>query len=299
MGQEDNMTKSDIRSRFESGTFGRFLAPLLALGLATPAWAETVTLKGSDTMVVLVQRWAEDFMKDHANTTLQVTGGGSGTGISALVNGTTDVCMSSRAMKSAEREKLRDKYASPGVEIPVARDGVSVYVEASNPVEALTLDQLRQIFMGKITNWKELGGSDLKIVVYSRENSSGTFAFFRDEVLKGGDFTPRAQTLPGTAAVVNAVSREKAGIGYGGAAYAKGVKIVKVRKDASASAVAPSAETIATGAYALSRPLYLYLRNSPSGAVKSFIDFALSPKGQDSVEKVGYYRLSTATAMSN
>jgi len=256
---------------------------------ATAAQAGSVTIKGSDTMVILGQRWAEDYMKKNPGTTLQVTGGGSGTGISALINGTTDICASSRAMKPPEKEKLRDRYNTTGVEIPVARDGLAVYVAATNPLTEISIPDLKGIFTGKITNWKQIGGPDNNIIVYSRENSSGTYVFFKEHVLGGADFTPRAQTMPGTAAVVNAVSKEKFGIGYGGAAYAKGIKILKVKKDATSASINPEKKTVLDGTYPLARPLFFYLRNKAAGETKSFIDWVLSPDGQGIVEKVGYY----------
>jgi phosphate transport system substrate-binding protein len=265
------------------------LAGLLPLTAAATAAAAPLTLKGSDTMVILGQRWAEEFMKKNPDQTVQVTGGGSGTGISALINGTTDVCMSSRSMKSAEKQKLRDRYATTGVEIPVAKDGLAVYVHASNPIAEISVPQLKGIFTGKITNWKELGGADARIIVYSRENSSGTYVFFKEQVLQGMDFAARAQTMPGTASVVNAVSKEKNGIGYGGAAYAKGIKIVKVKKDDGSASVAPDLKTVQDGSYPLSRPLFFYLRNKPSGNIKAFTDWVLSADGQALVDKVGYY----------
>ena len=196
-------------------------AATLAAGTlgAKPALAGAVTVKGSDTMVVLGQRWAEEYMKKNPATTIQVTGGGSGTGISALINGTTDVCEASRAMKDAEKKQLADKAGAPPVEITVAKDGLSVYVNDTNPLSELTMDQLKQIFTGKIDNWKGVGGPDAKIIPYSRENSSGTYVYFKDNVLGGADYMPGMQSMPGTAAVVNAVSKDKFGIGYGGAAY--------------------------------------------------------------------------------
>jgi len=256
---------------------------------ATPARAGTITVKGSDTMVILGQRWAEEYMKKNPGTVLQVTGGGSGTGISALINGTTDVCAASRTMKPAEKEKLRDRYNNTGVEIPVARDGLAVYVNAASPLTEISIPDLKGIFTGKITNWKQLGGPDANIIVYSRENSSGTYVFFKEHVLQGADFTPRAQTMPGTAAVVNAVSKEKFGIGYGGAAYAKGIKILKVKKDAGSPAINPEKATVLNGTYPLARPLFFYLRAKQTGDIKSFIDWVLSADGQAIVEKVGYY----------
>ena len=260
-----------------------------AAAFSRSALAGSVTIKGSDTMVILGQRWAEEYMKKHSDATMQVTGGGSGTGISALINGTTDVCQSSRPMSSAEKEKLRDRYQTTGVEIPVARDGLSVYVNESNPMTEISMDQLKQVFTGKVTNWKDLGGPDSKIVVYSRENSSGTYVFFKEHVLKGADYTVRAQTMPGTAAVVNAVAKEKFAIGYGGAAYAKGIKILKVKKDANSPGVLPDLANVKDGSYALSRPLFFYLRNKPTGDIKAFIDWVLSPEGQAIVSKVGYF----------
>jgi phosphate transport system substrate-binding protein len=271
----------------------RFLTLALALaGVSAPtiARAGDVTVKGSDTMVILGQRWAE-YMKKNPGSTIQVTGGGSGTGISALINGTTDICQASRAMKPAEKEKLRERFSTVGVEIPVAKDGLSVYVHESNPLNEITMAQLKQIFTGKVTSWKDLGGPDAKIIVYSRENSSGTYVFFKEHVLENADFTPRAQNMPGTAAVVNAVGKEKLSIGYGGAAYSKGIKILKVKKDAASPAIAPDKTTVQNGTYALSRPLFFYTRNKPSGDIKSFVDYVLGPEGQALAEKVGYFPL--------
>jgi phosphate transport system substrate-binding protein len=261
----------------------------LSLLLPSLASAGTVTVKGSDTMVILVQRWAEEFMKQHPETKLQVTGGGSGTGIAALVNGTTDIASSSRPIKDAEKEKLRTRYNTPPTETAVAKDGVSFYVNEQNPLTALTVEQLRDIYLGDVTNWKEVGGPDARIIVYSRENSSGTYVFVKDNLLKRGDYTPSAQTLPGTAAVVNAVAKEKWGIGYGGAAYGKGIRELKVR--VGGVELAPSAENVKSGKYPLSRDLYFYTRQRPSGDVAAFMDFALSAAGQQIVSKVGYFPL--------
>jgi len=268
------------------------MCALVAMGgaaFARPAVAGTVTVKGSDTMVVLGQRWAEEYMKKHAATTIQVTGGGSGTGISALINGTTDVCEASRAMKDAEKKQLAEKAGAPPVETVVAKDGLSVYVNDSNPITELTMAQLKAIFTGKVDNWKALGGPDARIIPYSRENSSGTYVFFKEHVLENADYTPRAQAMPGTAAVVNAVVKEKNGIGYGGAAYAKGIKVLKVKKDDKAPAIEPDDKTIKSGSYPLSRPLFFYTRANPSADIKAFIDWVLSAEGQGIVTKVGYF----------
>ena len=171
----------------------------------------------------------------------------------------------------------------------VAKDGLSVYVNDSSALNELSMQQLKAIFTGKVTNWKELGGPDAKISVYSRENSSGTYVFFKEHVLEGADYTARAQTLPGTAAVVNAVVKDKNGIGYGGAAYAKGLKVLKVKKDDKSPAIVPSDRTVKDGTYPLARPLFFYARSDLKGEAKAFIDWVLSAEGQRIAVKVGYF----------
>jgi len=270
---------------------GALACALPALGVTPAHAARGVTLKGSDTMVILAQRWAEMYMKANHGKIVQVTGGGSGTGIAALINGTTDICMASREMKNAEKTKLRDRFQTMGVEIPVAKDGLAVYVHASNPVKSLDLDQLRRIYLGELTNWKAVGGPDALITVYGRENSSGTYVYFKDHILKGKDFSPRTQTLPGTAAVVNAVAKDANGIGYGGAAYAKGVRDLALSFGAGKPAVLPTAATVADGSYPLTRYLFFYVRNKPAGDIKLFTDWVVSPEGQALATKVGYFPL--------
>jgi phosphate transport system substrate-binding protein len=266
----------------------RTILPLFAL-LPSLAFAGTVTIKGSDTLVILTQRWAEEFMKKNPAIKLQVTGGGSGTGLSALVNGTTDIATSSRPIKPAENDKLKAKYKEPATEIAVAKDGVTFYVNEKNPLTSLTAEQLKKIYMGDLTNWKEVGGADAPIALYSRENSSGTYVFVKDDLLGGGDYAATAQTLPGTAAVVNAVAKEKNGIGYGGAAYGKGIKEIKIK--VGAEEIAPTEANVKSGKYPLSRSLFFYLRAKPSGEAKTFIDYCLGKEGQEIVTKVGYFPL--------
>jgi phosphate transport system substrate-binding protein len=247
-----------------------------------------ITIKGSDTMVLIAQRWAEVYMKSHPEVALQVTGGGSGTGISALINGATDICNASRPMKQSEMDQLKERYGSLGIEIRCAKDGITVYLNESNPVKELSVKQLSGIYTGKIKNWKEVGGPDAEIKLYGRENSSGTYVFFQENVVKG-DYATSCQTLPGTAAVVNAVKNDKYGIGYGGAAYSKGIKQCMVKKDDKSQAYAPSAETIKNGTYPISRYLYMYLRNRPTGELKNYIDWILGPEGQKLVVEQGYF----------
>src|SRR5262249_10959297 len=183
------------------------------LGAATAALAENITVKGSDTLVILAQKWAEVYMSKHPETKIQVTGGGSGIGFAALQNNTTDIADASRPIKALEKAACIKAFGKPPREYKVALDGLSVYVHSDNPVNELSIEQLEKIFTGKVKNWKEIGGSDSPINVYSRENSSGTYEFFKEHVLKGQDFASGAQTMPGTAALLQSVSRDKNGIG--------------------------------------------------------------------------------------
>ena len=250
--------------------------------------ANKITIKGSDTMVILSQQWAEAYMKKHPETTIQVTGGGSGVGIAALINGSTDIANSSRPMKPGELEKIKAKYNKNGIEIACAKDGLSVFLNKGNVVSELTVEQIGAIFSGKITNWKQVGGADAKIQLYGRESSSGTFEFFKEHVVKT-DFSPNCQTLPGTAAIVNAVKKDKYSIGYGGAAYAEDVKECKVKKDAKSKGILPTAATIKNKTYPISRYLYMYLKSKPTGETKKFIDWILGSEGQKMIATVGYF----------
>ncbi|MDD5150553.1 MAG: phosphate ABC transporter substrate-binding protein [Flavobacterium sp.] len=265
------------------------LLVIMTIGLSFTT-LNTITIKGSDTLVILSQKWAETYMKTHPGSSIQVTGGGSGVGLAALINGSTDIANASRPIKPAELAKIKAKYKKNAIEIPCAKDGLSVFLNKGNKVSELTLEQLGNIYSGKFTNWKEVGGDDAKIRLYGRESSSGTFEFFKEHVVKG-DFSPNVQTLPGTAAIVNAVSKDKYSIGYGGAAYAEGVKDCKVKKDAKSKGIYPTAVTIRNKTYPISRYLYMYLRERPTGETKAFIDWVLSPEGQKLVVETGYFSL--------
>ncbi len=252
---------------------------------------QTITMKGSDTMVQLGQRWAEDYMKGHPGTTIQVTAGGSGTGIAALINGTTQICQASRPMKPEEKASLRQQRNADAAEIPVALDALAIYLNDRNPIEHLTIEQLGRIFRGEIANWKEAGGPDAPIVLYGRENSSGTYVYFKEHVLANADFAEKYQALPGTGAVINAVKKDAGGIGYGGIGYATAVKTLPVAKDASAPAVAPSMENVYNNTYPLSRNLFWYTAGAPTGAIEELVDWVLGPEGQKAVSEVGFYPL--------
>ncbi len=262
-----------------------------AKGPGGDSGTKTVTIKGSDTMVILGQRWAETYMSEHPGVHIQVTGGGSGTGIAALINGGTDICEASRPMKDVERAQVKTRQGKDVMEIPVALDGVAIYVHHSNTIPFFTAAQLKDIYTGKITSWREVGGDDKKIVAYSRENNSGTYVFFKEHVLANEDYAREIQTLPGTAAIVNAVSKDTASIGYGGIAYASGIRAVPVKKDADSEAIPPSLETVRNSRYPLSRNLYFYTAGAPLGVAKSFVEWVLSPEGQKICEAVGYYPL--------
>jgi phosphate transport system substrate-binding protein len=253
--------------------------------------ARNITIKGSDTMVLLGQRWAETYMKKNPGVTIQVTGGGSGVGISALINGTTDIAESSRTMRDTEKSQLQQRRGLATIELPVALDGLAVYVHERNPIAELTLEQLKKIYTGAAKNWKDVGGNDERIILYGRENSSGTYAYFKEHVLENADYYPTTQTLPGTAAVINAVAKDFRGIGYGGIAYLKNVKALKVKKTASTPGVEPTLENVQKNIYPISRFLFWYLAGQPKDQIKKLTDWVVSPEGQAVVNDVGYYPL--------
>jgi phosphate transport system substrate-binding protein len=264
-----------------------------------------ITVKGSDTMVNLAQKWAEVFMKNNPGVSIQVTGGGSGTGVAALLNGTTDLATSSRELKVSEFENAKSRGIEPKV-IEVALDGLAVIVNPDNSIDNITIKQVSDIFSGKILNWKELGGSDLPITLYGRENSSGTYEFFKDHVLgrdENGrqiDYAASTQVLQGTAALGEAVAKDVKAIGYGGVGYfaeRKDVKILHVKQDENSPAISPSEdgkvnyEAIWSGDYSISRYLYSFTNSEPKGSLKNFIDFILSDEGQEIVKTMEYIPL--------
>ena len=250
-----------------------------------------ITVKGSDTMVHLASTWAESFMEKHPDIEVSVTGGGSGTGIAALLNGTTDLCAASREIKQKELQLAQQKGLQPQ-EFVAARDGIAVIVNHKNPVSELTLEQLEKIFTGDFERWNQAGGSDEGILVLSRESSSGTYVFFQERVLQKKDYTPKAKLMPATSAIIQSVSSDQWTIGYVGLGYAQAarekVKIIAVKTDPSSPAVLPSDKTVSAGDYLIARPLYLYTNGTPKGTVKNFIDFCLSESGQNIVRDTGY-----------
>ncbi len=250
----------------------------------------TCKIKGSDTCLPLGQKEAESFMKKNSGSSITVTGGGSGVGFAALIDGTTDIAEASRGIKMEEKMKLKDA-GKDYKETVVAMDALSVIVHPSNKINQLTREQLEQIFTGKVTNWKEVGGADLKIIVYSRESSSGTFEFFKEHVLLKKDYTASAMLMPATGAIVQSVSQTEGAIGYIGLAYAdKTVKSLKVSFDGK-TFVEPTMQNAMNKTYPITRPLYFYYLTKTEPSVKPFVDFILSAEGQKIAKDEGYVPL--------
>ena len=250
--------------------------------------AQAQRVKGSDTLLPLTQELAEDYLEEHPRGEVIVTGGGSGVGIAALMENTTDIAMASRRIKFGEKMK----FAEAGLEareVIVAYDALAVVVNPSNPVTQLTREQLEDIFRGKITNWKEVGGEDRKIVVYSRETSSGTYEFFKESVLDNKNYMSSILSMPATGAIIQSVKQTKGAIGYIGLAYLnRYVKPLAVSYDGGGHYAVPSVETAADGSYPIVRPLYYYYDAAKEQTVSSFISYALSPEGQKSVLEQGF-----------
>jgi phosphate transport system substrate-binding protein len=268
------------------------LSVILLAGCPAPqSEHQTVTIKGSDTLLQVGQRWAEVYMNAHPDVTIQVTGGGSGTGIAALIGGTTDICQASRPIKDSEKEELHTKRNLDTVETPVALDALAIYVNKDNPINSLTLEQAGKVFRGEVTDWKDVVGKPGKIVLYGRDNSSGTYVYFKEHVLENKDFPPAYQALPGTGAVVDAVAKDKAAIAYGGIGYAKDIKTLSIAKSAGMPPVEPSMANVLNNSYPISRQLFWYTAGAPQGAMKSLVDWVLSPEGQMIVKEQGFYPL--------
>lgn len=262
---------------------------LLFTLLSTAGYAQKV--KGSDTVLPLAQKEAEVFMKKNKGNRITVTGGGSGVGISSLVDNTTDIAMSSRKMKLSEKMKVNDG-GNTSTEVTIAFDALAVIVNPANKVGQLTREQLEGIFTGKIKNWNQVGGENLPIVVYGRESSSGTYDFFKEHVMNNKNYASSVLSMPATGAIVQSVSQTKGAIGYVGFAYLeKSVKALKVSFDKGKTFVEPTVATAKNKSYPIVRPLYFYYLNSSAKLVKPFVDFILSPEGQAIVSQEGFITL--------
>jgi phosphate transport system substrate-binding protein len=250
-----------------------------------------VQIKGSDTLINLVQRLSEVYMERNKGSAIAVTGGGSGTGIAALINGKADIADASRDMKAKEVAQAQDAGIDPK-RVVIALDGLSVIVNGNNPVTKLTMDEIGKIYRGEITNWKDVGGDNKPITLYGRQSNSGTFVLFMEMVLKG-DYSPRMRRMNGNSQIVEAVKADATGIGYVGVGYVKnaaGIIVLEVAAFKGAPYASPlNTEDVKTGKYPIARPLNQYVNGTPRGAVRDFIAFELSPEGQKIVEEQGFF----------
>ena len=258
----------------------------LALAVATTGM-QAQRIKGSDTVLPIAQQTAEHFMALNPATRVTVTGGGTGVGISALLDQTTDIAMASRAIKFSEKMKVKSA-GEDLAEVPIAYDALAIVVHPSNPVKRLTRQQLEDIFRGKITNWQQVGGDDRKIVVYSRETSSGTYEFFKESVLRNKNYMSSSLSMPATGAIIQSVSQTRGAIGYVGLAYVSPrIKTLAVSYDGKHYA-APTLANALNKTYPIVRPLYYYYNRKDSLAIAPLLDFVLSAAGQDIIKKSGY-----------
>lgn len=250
---------------------------------------ESIQIKGSDTMVNLNQAWIERFMEYNPDSFVAVTGGGSGTGIAALLNQTCNIAACSRKIETEEMDLAKSKGINPR-EFVVALDGIVVVVHPSNPIEKLTIAQISDIFTGKITNWKEVSGKDEEIVVLSREINSGTYIYFKEHVLgEGKEYTENALLLPSSQSVADEVAQNPKAIGYYGMGYiSPHQKPIAVSNDKNGPFVTPTIENVMNGSYYISRPLLMYTNGEPIGVVKRFLDFILSEEGQAIVKDIDF-----------
>jgi len=260
------------------------LLTFLALAGATIGRADTIVIKGSDTLgAKLVPQLAEQFKSQHPGATFDIAAEGSATGFAALIDKTAAIGMASRPAKPEEIANGKAK----GVEMKetiVAYDGIAVIVNTANPIKGLTKKQVEQIFTGDITDWSAVGGSGGKISVYTRNTSSGTYAEFKELAMKKRDYAPDSQKLAGNEQIAQEVSKNPNGVGYVGLAYTKanGIKVVPI------DGASPSKESVLAKSYAYARPTFYYTNGEPTGVVKEFIDFTVNPEGQKIVEQVGF-----------
>jgi phosphate transport system substrate-binding protein len=263
-------------------------------GGSSNAQASTIVNKGSDTLVNLALAWAEKYHELYPEIEISVTGGGSGTGIAALINGTVDLANASRQIKPEEIQQAQANGVTPK-EFVVARDAIAIVVNPTNPVNELTIQQLSDIYSGKITNWKEVGGEDRVIVRLSRETNSGTHVFFLENVVRMGDpnnktfFSPDTLLLPSSEGITAETRDNPNAIGYDGLGYVTPeVKVVAVGKDTLGSFVMPSAETVNSGKYPIARDLYMYTNGEPTGKVLDYINWIMTPEAQAIVTQLGF-----------
>ena len=256
---------------------------------------KTIQVEGSDTMVNLAQAWSEKYQANNSDVTIEVSGGGSGVGISSLIQGLADMANASRKMKDKEKARAESELGVAPVEYVVGQDALAVYVHKDNPLEEITLSQLESIYAdgGTTTKWSELGielpgGSD-EIVRVSRQNNSGTYAYFREAVLKDNDFKLGSIDLSGSSDVVAMVEKTASAIGYSGMGYATdNVKMLKIKSTDDGDAVAPTADNVINGTYPIARPLMIYTAGEPNDTLQTYLDWILGENGQGIVSEMGY-----------
>ncbi len=256
----------------------------------------SLMIAGSDSEVNLVTRLAEEYMNANSGVAIAVTGGGSGVGISSLIDGNIDIANSSRPMKESEEADLKAKQGQDAYAVRFAVDGVAVVVHKDNPVVELTVDQIGAIYRGEITNWSEVGGENLDITLYGRQSTSGTYVFFMEKVVQA-DYSPEMRNLAGTSDIVEAVTNDLGGIGYAAIGYATkdGIKAVLVAADEASEAFDPTIlENVTSGKYPLTRPLYQFVIGKPTGAILDFLLYEVGETGQQLILEEGFYPITDA-----
>ncbi len=272
-----------------------------ANGEETDQESVSIMLGGSDSEVNVVARLAEEYMNENQHVSIAVTGGGSGVGISSLIDGDIDVANSSRPMRDTEEDALRDNHGEEPYAVRFAVDGVAVLVNDANPVEALTVDQVGEIYRGDITNWSDVGGNDQEITLYGRQSTSGTYVFFMELVVQG-EYSERKRNMAGTSDIVEAVIGDESGIGYAAIGYADegGVKALNIAADEGSEAYNPTVlENVTSGNYPLTRPLYQYMAGKPEGALLDYLLFEVSDAGQNIVLDEGFYPITETDRVFN
>lgn len=298
------------QKKFNSGLFVQireislilFLLNLALFSLQIPGEAQRsrlIQIKGSDTMVNLVQILAEEYMAKNPGTAIAVVGGGSGTGISAMINGTCDIANTSREWRQREIDQAWEKGIQPRFFI-IAVDGLSIIVNAKNPIDRLTMAQVGAIYRGEIKNWKEVGGPNLPMVLYGRQSNSGTYVFMQEHVLGNRNYSPEMREMNGNAQIIEAVIQDEGGIGYVGVGYLfddqgqvrKGIEVLQISKDEKSPAFSPlDKKAVDNGNYPIARPLYMATNGKPRPDVAAFLNFIIGPEGQKIVEREGFFTI--------
>ncbi|MEW6195697.1 MAG: phosphate ABC transporter substrate-binding protein [Bacteroidota bacterium] len=245
----------------------------------------TIRIKGSDTMLNLTSLLAEEYMKENPGVSIYVEGGGSASGIRALLRGDVEICTASRTLISDEIKLFADQYGSVGVSYLIAKDGLSIYLNPENRVDEISTQQLKDIYLCKIINWKEIGGADMPIIPISRTPNSGTYLYFKEHILGGSDYCSNILIVPTTKNVIETVSEKKNAIGYGGIGFKKQVTVAKIND------IEPTEENVRNDIYPITRYLHFYTIHPATGIVKDFIDWVISPDGQREIKEAGFIPL--------